>query len=66
MLESVRMFIFHRIATTTNSIPKNGLIFDANFEHPTCKGKSMMKCFLLLLLQGVTTLLNFTQGVALG
>jgi hypothetical protein len=32
------MFTFHRIATTTNSIPKNGLIFDTNFEHPRLKG----------------------------
>ena len=49
MLESVRMFTFHRIATTTNRIPKNDLIFDADFEHPTCKGKSIITmCFRLL------------------
>ena len=49
MLESVRMFTFHRIATTTNRIPKNDLIFDADFELPTYKGKSIITmCFRLL------------------
>ena len=28
---------------------KSGLVFDANFEHPTCKGKSIITmCFRLL------------------
>ena len=48
MLESVRMFTFHRIATTTNRMPKNDLIFDADFEHPTCKGKSITMCIGVL------------------
>ena len=50
MLESVRMFTFHRIATTTNRIPKNDLIFDTDFERPT--------------LQGATAPTHDTQGVA--
>ena len=32
-----------------NKPPKSGLTFDADFEHPTCKGKSIITmCFRLL------------------
>ena len=31
-----------------NKPPKSGLAFDANFEHPTWKGKSITMCFRVL------------------
>ena len=41
-------------AETTDRIPQNGLAFDADFEHPACKGKSI-KCYHW---QGRTTAKN--------
>ena len=43
--------------------------FDADFEHPTCKGKSFMYCLgvlKLLPLQGDNLASITTQGAALG
>ena len=39
---------------------KSGLVFDANFEHPTCKGKSLIfiRYEMLLHLQGVNAVAN--------
>ena len=31
---------YRRTAIAMNKPPKSGLAFDADFEHPTCKGKS--------------------------
>ena len=41
---------YRRTAIAMNKLPKSGLAFDANFEHPT--------------LQGATALTHDTQGVA--
>ena len=37
-----------RTAIAMNKPLKSGLVFDANFEHPTWKGKSITMCFRLL------------------
>ena len=40
---------YRRTAIAMNKPLKSGLVFDANFEHPTCKGKSIITmCFRLL------------------
>ena len=33
---------YRRTAIAMNKPPKSGLAFDADFEHPTCKGKSLI------------------------
>ena len=42
---------YRRTAIAMNKPPKSGLAFDADFEHPTCKGKSFnpLCCYSYLI-----------------
>ena len=47
-------------------MPKNDLIFDVNFEHPTCKGRSKNTSSYFCPYRASLFLLLITQGAALG
>ena len=47
-------------------MPKNDLIFDVNFEHPTCKGRSKNTSSYFCPYRTSLFLLLITQGAALG